>query len=173
MTTQVISDCLADGLETFWSGQRDRCPQVDTWLLNLGNGPECHSRRTQFIARLVEFVKKTGLTVRLAYYPSDHSRYNPVERCWGTLDHHWNGSLLDAVEAVERFAASMTWKGKHPNVKRVTTLYKTGVKLAKEARRPRGKTSAPAWTGQMVCRHHARLRLLFLWLNSGKFLIGK
>lgn len=51
------------------------------------------------------------------------------------LEHHWNGSLLDSVEVVERFAASMTWKGVHPVVKRVTTVYETGVKLTKEAMR--------------------------------------
>ena len=135
VTTKVTSDCLADCLETFWAGQRHRFPQVDTLLLNLDNGPECHSRRTQFMARIVEFVEKTGLTVRLAYYPPYHSKYNPVERCWGILENHWNGNLLDSVEAVERFAASMTWKGEHPNVKRVTTLYKTGVTLTKDAMR--------------------------------------
>ena len=132
VTTKVTSDCLADGLETFWRGQGHRFPQVDTRLLNFDNGPECHSRRTQFMARRVEFVEKTGLTVRLAYYPPYHSKYTPVERCWGVLENHWNGNLLDSVEAVERFASTMTWKGKHPNVEPVTTLYKTGVKLAKE-----------------------------------------
>ena len=49
------------------------------------------------------------------------------------LEHHWNGSLLDSVETVERFAASMTWKGVHPVVQRVTTVYETGVKLTKDA----------------------------------------
>lgn len=31
------------------------------------------------------------------------------------------------------FAASMTWKGKHPIVKLVTQTYSTGVKLTKKA----------------------------------------
>jgi hypothetical protein len=64
VTTKVTSDCLADGLETFWRGRGHRFPQVDTRLLNFDNGPECHRRRTQFMARRVEFVEKTGLTVR-------------------------------------------------------------------------------------------------------------
>jgi hypothetical protein len=51
------------------------------------------------------------------------------------LEHHWNGSLLDSIEVVERFAGSMTWKGVHPIVKRVTTVYETGVKLTKDAMR--------------------------------------
>jgi hypothetical protein len=135
VTTKVTSDCLADCLEAFWADQKHRFPQVDTLVLNLDNGPECHSRRTQFMARLAEFVEKSGLTVRLAYYPPYHSKYNPVERCWGILEHHWNGSLLDSVETVERFAASMTWKGRHPLVKRVSVIYQTGIKLTKDAMR--------------------------------------
>jgi len=87
------------------------------------------------MARMVEFSQTTGLTVRLAYSPPYHSKYNPIERCWGVLEHHWNVSLLDSVEAVERFAAFMTWKGVHPVVQRVTTAYESGVKLTKEAMR--------------------------------------
>ncbi len=59
--------------------------------------------------------------------------YNPIERCWGILEQHWNGALLDSLEAVIQYASSMTWKGKHPVVSLVTTTYQTGVKLTKEA----------------------------------------
>lgn len=31
------------------------------------------------------------------------------------------------------YAGTMTWKGSHPTVKRVTTAYQTGVKLTQEA----------------------------------------
>ena len=71
--------------------------------------------------------------MRLAYYPPYHSKYNPVERCWGILEHHWNGALLDSLDAVCGFTASMTWKGAHPGVALVTTPYATGVKRAKGA----------------------------------------
>jgi len=27
-------------------------------------------------------------------YPPYHSKYNPVERCWGILEKHWNGARL-------------------------------------------------------------------------------
>ena len=56
-----------------------------------------------------------------------------MERCWGILENHWNGSLLDSLQAVQEFAASMTWKGQHPVVELVTTVYQTGVKLTKQA----------------------------------------
>ncbi len=50
--------------------------------------------------RLLEFVEQYQITVRLAYYPPYHSKYNPIERRWGILEQHWNGSLLDSVDAV-------------------------------------------------------------------------
>ena len=83
--------------------------------------------------RLLEFVQQYGITVFLAYYPPYHSKYNPIERCWGILEQHWNGSLLNSVDAVIKSARTMTWKGKHSAVELVTTTYQTGVKLTKEA----------------------------------------
>lgn len=82
--------------------------------------------------RLLECVQPYYITARLAYSPPDHSKYNPIERCWGILEMHWNGSLLDSVDAVITYAKTITWKGKHPVVELVTTLYQTGVKLNKE-----------------------------------------
>jgi hypothetical protein len=102
-------------------------------VINLDNGPENHSRRTQFMYRIVEFVQQAGIAVRLAYYPPYHSTYNPVERCWGILETHWNGSLLDSVAAVIQFATTMTWNGQHPVVELVTTTYQPGVKLTTDA----------------------------------------
>ena len=129
----MTSDCLVDRLEQWWEAVRDRYAHVTTLVLNLDNGPENHSHRTQFMARLVAFVQRERISVRLAYYPPYHSKYNPVERCWGILEGHWNGALLDSLEAVCGFTTSMTWKGLHPVVELVTTTYATGVKLTKEA----------------------------------------
>ena len=133
VTSRVTSDCLVDCLEHWWTEHGRHRPLVRTLLLNLDNGPECHSHRTQFLHRLVAFAARTGLTIKLAYYPPYHSKYNPVERCWGVLENHWNGSLLDCVSTVLRFAASMTWKGRSPVVTPLTTSYATGVKLPKPA----------------------------------------
>jgi transposase len=133
VTSKVTSDCLVDRLVQWWEQVRPRFPQITTLVINLDNGPENHSRRTQFLYRLVQFAQTYGLTIRLAYYPPYHSKYNPIERCWGILENHWNGALLDTVDAVLRFAESMTWKGLHPMVDLVTTTYETGVKRTKEA----------------------------------------
>ena len=133
VTSKVTSDCLVDRLEQWWERVRERFAHITTLVLNLDNGPENHSRRTQFMLRVLQFAQQTGLTIRLAYYPPYHSKYNPVERCWGILELHWNGTVLDSLDAVCGFAASMTWKGKHPVVELVTTVYRIGVKLTTEA----------------------------------------
>jgi transposase len=131
--SKVTSDCLVDRIVDWWETVKERFAHITTLLINLDNGPENHSRRTQFMQRLVAFVQDSHLTVRLAYYPPYHSKYNPIERCWGILEQHWNGALLDSVEAVIQYAGSMRWKDKPPVVELVTTTYQTGVKLTKEA----------------------------------------
>lgn len=133
VTSKVTSDCLVDRLVQWWGTVRERYAHITTLVLNLDNGPENHSRRTQFMQRLVEFVQQYHINIRLAYYPPYHSKYNPIERCWGILENHWNGALLDSIDAALQFARTMTWKGAHPVVARVTTTYQTGVKLTKEA----------------------------------------
>ncbi len=133
VTSKVTSDCLVDRLVDWWESVKERFAHITTLLINLDNGPESHSRRTQFMQRLVEFAQRYHLTIRLASYPPYHSKYNPIERCWGILEQHWNGALLDSLEAVIGYARTMTWKGKHPLVTLVTTTYQTGVKLTKKA----------------------------------------
>jgi hypothetical protein len=133
VTSRVTSDCLVDRLVQWWETVRERFAPITTLVIDLDNGPENHSRRTQFMSRLVEFARRYRLKVRLAYYPPYHSKYNPIERCWGSLERHWNGTLLDSFDTVARFAATMTWKGQHPMVALVTTAYQRGVTLTKEA----------------------------------------
>jgi len=52
----------------------------------------------------------------LLYYPPYHSKYNPIERCWSSLQQKWNGVLLKCWEIVEACALRMKWKGMHPTV---------------------------------------------------------
>src|SRR5205809_438746 len=131
--SKVTSDFIVDRLEEWWQRRRENYRSVRTLLLDLDNGPENHGNRSQFLNRLVRFAQAEQLRVRLAYYPPYHSKYNPIERCWGILENHWNGALLDSLDTVLRFAATMTWKGTHPIVDLVTTTYQTGVTLTKEA----------------------------------------
>jgi hypothetical protein len=128
VTSDFIVDCLCD----FWPMVRERFSRVQTLLINQDNGRENHSRRTQFMKRITEFVDEFQVTVHLAHYPPYHSKYNPIERVWGVLENHWNGSLLDTVETALNFAQTMTWNGRHPVVKLVEDIYQTGVRLSQK-----------------------------------------
>jgi Rhodopirellula transposase DDE domain len=129
VTADFIVDCLTD----FWKEVRASFPVVTTLLLNLDNGPENHSRRTQFMARLTAFADAFGLTIQLAYYPPYHSKYNPIERVWGVLEQHWNGDLLDSRQTVLRLASTMTYNGFSPFIHLVETVYQTGIRLSARA----------------------------------------
>jgi transposase len=111
ITAKVTSDCLADCIERWWERVRMRFVHITTLVINLDNGPENHSRRTQFMQRLTQFVDHFQLSVQLAYYPPYHSKYNPIERVWGFLEQHWNGSLLDSVETILNFARTVAIRG--------------------------------------------------------------
>jgi transposase len=128
-SSKITSDFIVDRLEQWWQEVRLRFLSVKTLVIHLDNGPENRSRRAQFLKRVVQFARKYGLEVQLAYYPPYHSKYDPIERCWGVLEMHWNGSLLDSIEAAVGFARSMTWKGKHPVFRVVETIYEKGVRL--------------------------------------------
>jgi hypothetical protein len=56
ITSKVTSDCLVDRLVQWWETVRERFAHMTTLVINLDNGLENHSRRTQFMQRLVEFV---------------------------------------------------------------------------------------------------------------------
>lgn len=133
VTSRVTSDCLVDLLHLWWESVRSRFANITTLVINLDNGPENHSLRTQFLHRIVQFAHHTGLLVKLAYYPPYHSKYNPIERCWGVLEQHWNGNLLDSFQAALDFIETMKWRGVRPIVAAFTRVYRTGVSLTKAA----------------------------------------
>ncbi|MCP4445154.1 MAG: hypothetical protein GY811_07400 [Myxococcales bacterium] len=110
-----------------------RYPNVDTLVLLQDNDPENSGRRTQFLNRMVSFADRYQLNIRLAYYPPYHGKYNPVERCCGVLENHWNGALLDTLKAIVGYPKSMTGKKQRPVVRLVTKTYQLGVNLSKQA----------------------------------------
>ncbi|HZK55843.1 MAG TPA: ISAzo13 family transposase [Desulfosporosinus sp.] len=130
-SSKVTADSMVDCIEAYWL-KSGYLQGKDTLILNADNGPENNSHRTQFMKRMMEFSVKYKVKVLLAYYPPYHSKYNPVERIWGGLEKHWNGSLLDSLEAVLRFAGSMTWKGEKPLITYSDKLYETGIKVEKK-----------------------------------------
>src|SRR6516225_5956693 len=56
-----------------------------------------------------------------------HSKYNPIERCWGILELKWNGAKLLDVETMLGWAKKMTWKGIHPVVELSRQVYTKGI----------------------------------------------
>ncbi len=150
-TSRATSDFVADCLELWWRDRHAAHPAVQRLLIDLDNGPEVASARTQFMKRLVEFSDRTGLTLELAYYPPYHSKYNRVERCWGILENHWNGALLDTIATTLAWAKTMTWRGVAPIVHLLDRVYETGVRLTKSAFRPvasrlERSTTLPKWS---------------------------
>ena len=134
-TSVETSDFIVDCLEAWWKQNSINYPNIKTLTINLDNGPNCSSRRTQFIRRMVEFAEKSGLQIHLVYYPPYHSKYNPIERCWGILEEHWNGEILNSIDKTLEWASTMTWKGIKPIVKFCGKVYKKGVKLTKQEMR--------------------------------------
>ena len=130
------SDCIVDALEAWWAAW-DEAEQVAMARLQIkmDNGPESSGKRTQFLQRMVAFCDAIGKPIQLLYCPPYHSKYHPIERCWGILELHWNGTQLVDVETMVEWAKTMTWKGIHPLVELSRKVYQKGVTLSKRAMR--------------------------------------
>nr|WP_157134211.1 transposase [Crocosphaera watsonii] len=63
--------------------------QLENIQFKVNNGPENSGRRRQFLKRMVEFADQTKKSIQVLYVPPYHSKYNPIERCWGILERHW------------------------------------------------------------------------------------
>jgi len=130
------SDFIVDTLHAWWASLDPFVQTATTQIqLKIDNGPESSGVRTQFLHRIVQFADHIGKPIQLLYFPPYHSKYNPIERCWGILELHWNGTLLVDVPTLLAWAWSMTWKGLHPIVELSTKVYRKGVRLTKAAMR--------------------------------------
>jgi len=128
------SDFIVDTIEAKWNAM-DEQEQADTSFIQIkmDNGPESSGRRTQFLSRMVQFADIINKPIQLLYYPPYHSKYNPIERCWGLLELKWNGAQLIDVETMLGWAKQMTWKGVHPIVELSRKVYDKGISLGKAA----------------------------------------
>ena len=132
----TTSDSIVDTLERWWQERKAIYPHVQTLMIDLDNGPDSHSHRTQFVHRITQFADSSGLRILLVYYPPYHSKYNPVERCWSALERHWNGALLSTIEMSLKWVATMTWKQLRPIVWTLDNNYERGKKLTKSQMKP-------------------------------------
>ena len=131
-TSFETSDFIVDCLEQWWNDNKKRLSPINQLVINLDNGPQNSSHRTQFMKRIVEFADKNDIEIILAYYPPYHSKYNPIERSWGILENHWNGTLLNSVRITLEWAKTMTWKGIKPVVKLLEAVYERGIRIDKK-----------------------------------------
>jgi DDE family transposase len=130
--SRETADFIVDCLELWGQERKTVYAPIRELVINLDNGPELASHRTQFIKRLVGFADRHDLRIQLVYSPPYHSKYNPIERCWGVLERHWNGTLLNPIETALRWAGTMTWKGCHPFIKLLEGFYEKGVRLSRK-----------------------------------------
>jgi transposase len=130
------SDFWVDALMLWWQQARPALGHIRRLVIYLDNGPNNSGTRTQFLKRMIEFADWSGLEIRLVYYPPYHSKYNPIERCWSSLEKKWGGTLLNSLEVILEQARRMTWQRKHPEVKQLEGSYPDGVRLTKKEMRP-------------------------------------
>lgn len=128
------SDFVADTIEHVCRQKQAAQPTLRKVVVNLDNGPESSGQRSQFLHRMVQLADALGLLIHLVYYPPYHSKYNPIERCWGVLERFWNGALLSTVLIVVEWCRRMTWKGLCPEVWLSEKVYPKGVRLSRPAR---------------------------------------
>jgi len=128
------SDFIVDTLTAWWQSLNTKEQHaIERVQLKMDNGPESSGVRTQFLQRMVQLVDTIGKPIQLLYYPPYHSKYNPIERCWGILELHWNGTLLRTVDTMLHWSQTMTWKGSKPIVALSRKVYAKGVTLSKTA----------------------------------------
>jgi len=133
-SSSKTSDFIVDALEAWWAALEETAQVAMARLqIKMDNGPESSGIRTQFLHRMVQFADQIGKPIHLLYYPPYHSKYNPIERCWGILELHWNGTKLVDVETMLAWAKSMTWKGIHPVGALSRKVYQKGIALGKKA----------------------------------------
>jgi len=133
-SSSKTSDFIVDALVAWWAAlEATEQVAMARLQIKMDNGPESSGRRTQFLQRMVAFCDAIGKPIQLLYYPPYHSKYNPIERCWGILELHWNGTKLVDVETMLEWAKSLTWKGIHPIVELSHKVYQKGISLGKAA----------------------------------------
>jgi hypothetical protein len=130
------SDSWADGLSLWWGMVKGQMGHVKRLVIYLDNGPKNAGNRTQWLVRMIEFCDWSGLEIRLVYYPAYHSKYNPIEHCWGVLEQKWGGTLLNSLKVILQEARRMTWQGQGPVVKRLEGDYPDGVRLSRARMKP-------------------------------------
>ena len=135
-SSSKTSDFIVDTLAARWQAMEEQAKTaVERLQIKMDNGSESSGVRTPFLHRMVQLADQIGKPIQLLYYPPYHSKYNPIERCWGILELRWNGTKLVDVETMLEWAKGMTWKGIHPVVALSHQVYQKGISLGQKAMR--------------------------------------
>jgi hypothetical protein len=130
------SDGIVASLTAWWCGLRaQEQAGIDRGPIKRDKGSASSGMRTQFLSRMVQCAARMAQPIHRLYSPPSHSTYNPLERCWGSRELHWNGAQLIDVETMLEWEKRMTWKGLHPVVTLSRHMYQKGVSLRKAAMR--------------------------------------
>jgi len=135
-----------------------RISGVRRLLIDLDNGPEIASSRTQFMNRLVEFSDRHQLTLELAYYlPITASTTSSSGAGYPRKPLEWD--TLTSVQTALGWAKTMTWRGVAPIVHLMDRVYETGVRILPRdfraiAARLERSTPLPKWS--LIISPHAR-----------------
>jgi hypothetical protein len=133
-TSHDTSDFVIDSMLHWWRHHgvyQYRGAKELLALLDSGGASGCRSLR--FKDGLQHFADLTGLTVRVAHYPTHCSKYNPIEhRLFPHLTRVCQGVLLDSVEMVKSLMLkASTRTGLRVLVNVLDRVYQTGIKLPK------------------------------------------
>ena len=167
-TSNGTSDFFADCPEQWWEANESRYPHGRRLVINLDNGPENSSHRTQFMNRMVMFADATDLEIKLVYYPPYHSKYNPIEHCWGVLERPLERDLAEQ----RRHRGRMGWDD---NLERDSPDRQTDRDDLRQRRSHcqgrlqshREPTPTPRQPPQVRCPHPTSTRLIDLgWLEA-------
>jgi transposase len=133
-SSSKTSDFIVDALTAKWEAMPEQEKTGTRRMqLTMDNGPESSGRRTQFLSRMGQLAHAIHKPIPLRSYPPYHSKYNPIERCWGILELQWNGTKLTDAETMLEWAKNMTWKGMRPVVALRRKAYAKNLSLGKAA----------------------------------------
>lgn len=118
-----------DSIQWYWSRIGQQCyPHANTMLLLFDGGGSNSASKYLFKHDLQQVSNNTGMTIRVAHYPSYCSKYNPIERrFFAHLSRVCTGMLFDTLETVVglmRKATTVT--GLRTTVNVIKRLYETG-----------------------------------------------
>jgi Rhodopirellula transposase DDE domain len=91
----LLVEALAAGGHTVEAQEQ---PDPTSIPIHRDTGPESRGRRPPWLRRRGPGVDASGPPVQGRYFPSDHSQYQPLERCWRRVERHGKGTpLVDAA----------------------------------------------------------------------------